>query len=119
MKIKIGNYDVWQTGTIITSQSEPIEFTLEEHTDYKLKIVFENDENNPNDNAEAKLMPPNGLLFTFTNFNKSFGVANLNPIRIGNINNRELFFNYTIYAFEKGKNLHYTFLLGEEVKNGK
>ena len=119
MKITIGDYEVWHTGSVITSQSDHIEFTLDERTDYKLKIEFVNDTNNPADNAKAVLMPPNGLLVTFTNFNQPFGVANLTPIRIGNINNRELFFNYTIYAFEKGKNLHYTFLLGKEVINGK
>ena len=59
-----------------------------------------------------------GAKLTLKNFN-SIGIGNVKPLQIGTLNHRELFLNYRVYSLDKGaKTLHYTWLLGKEVKNG-
>lgn len=118
MEIKIGNYDVWEKGSIISCEAESIEFILDKATKYILRLEFEDDSENPERKANADRFGDNGVRIKFTNYNGTKSIGNVKPIRIGILQNRELFFSYCVTALEIGKNVYYTFLLGKEVKNG-
>ncbi|MEI9910832.1 MAG: DUF6864 domain-containing function [Bacteroidota bacterium] len=62
-------------------------------------------------------IPPDGkkMIMQFENFNNSLGTGNLEPTKIGFLNDKDLFINYRVYALAEkaSKLLHYTWLLGK------
>jgi hypothetical protein len=118
MKIKVGEYEVYDSGTIVSNKNEPIDFFLDESVSFTVRLVFIDDENQIQ-SATAEIFEKNGIQITFVNYNNSFGNGNPEPIPFGKFKNRELFFNYRIYGIDLGgKHIHYTWLLGKEVANG-
>ncbi|MDL2141962.1 hypothetical protein QQY79_05480 [Flavobacterium tructae] len=118
MKIKVGKYNILQSGTIVSNENEPIDFFIAEDIGFTIRIVFETNSeiNEPKINAE--LFDKVGAKLTYYNFDNSIGIGNTVPLQIGTLNDRELFLNYRIHSLNKGgKTFHYTWLLGEEVKN--
>ncbi len=118
MKIKIGEYDILESGTIVAVENEPIDFFLIENLGFTVRIVFENDLEVKESRVKGEPYDKVGAKLTLTNFN-SIGIGNVSPMHIGTLNNRELFINYRVYSLDKGaKTFHYTWLLGKEVKDG-
>jgi len=118
MKIKVGQFDVLETGSLVGIDNEPIEFTLDETSQYIIRMVFTTTPDGQTA-ARADLYGKNGVLFTFTNYNNSLGLGSIIPIRVGQIKSRELYLAYRIYCLDgTAKHLHYTWYLGKEVKNG-
>jgi hypothetical protein len=118
MKIKVGEYDVLDSGTIVSIEDEPIDFVLVENIGYTIRIVFENDYEDKSSRMKGEPFDKVGAKLTLINFN-SIGVGNVKPLQIGTLNHRELFLNYRVYSLDKGaKTFHYIWLLGKEVKNG-
>jgi hypothetical protein len=119
MEIKVGEYEILESGTIIGNDNEPIDFIIDSTTNYIIRFTFKNDAENKQWTATASRFGANGLEITFVNFNNSLGIGNLAPIPVGQMNRRQLFLNYRIYALDKaGKLVHYSFLLGKGVQNG-
>jgi len=121
MKIKVGDYDVLDSGSIVGNLNEPIDFFVETKIFKILRLIFVNDSEIKENKirAETDENDKNILQLRFTNFNNSLGIGNVSPIRLGEKDNRNLLFNYRIYSIDNGgKHIHYTWLLGEEVKNG-
>lgn len=119
MEIKVGDYDVFKEGAIITTENQHIDFVFVEEVDFIIRIVFENEITKPEPNIIAEKFGAGGAKFIFKNFNSSIGLGNVAPLVIGTLNGRELFLNYIVYSLSKnGKSFQYTWLLGKEVQNG-
>lgn len=124
MKIKIGEYEVYAEGTIVSLPEEPVRFFIEDLT---FELLFKDDNETSEIKVEAKPFDNNkGITLILTNFNNSLGTGNVKPLPLGFINDKTLFFNYRIYALngepdkgKTGKTIHYTWLTRKkEVNNG-
>jgi hypothetical protein len=121
MKIKIGDFDILESGTIVGNEHEPIDFFVNEDVDFIVRLEFVNDKNqtDPPHKKKAEKFGERGVKLIFTNYDYPTGVGNSAPLKIGRFKNRELFLNYRIYSLESaGKLVHYSWLLGKEVANG-
>ena len=119
MKIKVGEFDLLDSGTVIGNENEPVDFFLTEATDFVARFRFINISEQEKPTVKAEKFGKIGVQLTFTNYNSSLGTGNTKPIRLGQFKNRDLYINYRIYSFAMGgKLIHYTWLLGKEVKNG-
>ena len=118
MKIKVGDYDILESGTVVSIENEPIDFLIAENIGFTIRIVFEDDSEINESKVIAEQYDKVGAKLTLKNFN-SIGMGTIKPVQIGVLNNRELFLIYRVYSLDKGgKTLHYTWLLGKEVRNG-
>lgn len=124
MKVKIGDYEVYANGTIVSLPNEPVKFFIEDLT---YEMVFKDDIEISEQKTEATQTPDKkGILLTFINFNNSLGTSNVKPVPLGFINDKDLFLNYRIHSLnggpdqlKAGKTIHYTWLMKDkEVKNG-
>jgi hypothetical protein len=121
MKIKVGEFDVLDSGSVVGNLNEPIDFIIDESVALIVRLVFIDDDSNEKKNQKiAERFDKNGLQIKFINYDNSpFGTGNISPLMIGQYNGRELYFNYRIYHINLlGKHIHYTWLLGKDVKNG-
>ncbi|TAE17191.1 MAG: hypothetical protein EAZ95_06815 [Bacteroidetes bacterium] len=118
IKKYIGNYEVYDSGTVIGIEGEPIMFAIDPKN-FIVKMIFNDDLLSNEHSMNVSKVGTNTLLLSFTNYNH-IGVGNQQPIRLGTVQNRELLLLYRVYSLNKGgKTVHYTWLLGEEVKNGR
>ncbi len=119
MKIKSGNYEVFDAGTVISFELEPVTFYLAD--DLKIRLSFKDDidkkeghcmEFNPISNSELEII--------LINFNNSLGTGNTVPLQVGTLNNKLLYFNFRVFTLNvnTNKTIHYCWYLGEEVQNG-
>lgn len=121
MKIKIGEYDVLKSGSLLVLDNNDIDFIMDE-IGFTLRFKFETNDEKPDEQlAKASILESNkGIQITFTNYNNPLGTLNTKPLALGYYKNRNLYFNYKICSVDKiYKTVYYTFLLGEEVSNGK
>ncbi len=118
MEIKIGDYEILNTGTVIVNTGEPIDFTLGGGGITVLRINLVDKKESGFKFAER--FNETGVQINLINGNHTMGTGNGSPLDIGIYNNRKLFFNFRVYSLEKSGNMfHYTFLLGKEVNDGK
>jgi len=120
MKIKIGDYDVLDTGSVVGNLNESIDFELNSEVIRTLRLFFVDDESTKGQKVFAKKNDTESRVIemTFTNYNNSLGTGNNKPISLGIYKGRSLFFNFRIYSIDKaGKHIHYTWLLGKEVSD--
>lgn len=125
MNIKVGEYEVYSSGTIVSLPEELIKFYIEDLT-YELE--FKDDLTKSEQNVEAIAdSKTKTMKLVFTNFNNNLGTGSLKPLNLGYIGKKILYFNYRVYALiggaesaSAGKTLHYTWLTKEreEAKNG-
>jgi hypothetical protein len=125
MNIKVGEYEVYSSGTIVSLPEEIIQFYIEDLT-YELE--FKDDLTKSEQNVEAIAdSKTKTMKLVFTNFNNNLGTGSLNPLNLGFIGKKILYFNYRVYALvgnkdsgTAGKTLHYTWLTKDrqEVENG-
>ena len=116
MNIKIGKYDVHSSGTVIGLTDEPISFDIENLT---FEFNFKNNTEDKEQKVTTKIdTDGKKLILTFYNFNNTLGTGNITPLKVADINSREFFLSYRIYALtdKSGKTLHYTWLLGDSIK---
>jgi hypothetical protein len=120
MKIKVGKYEVLESGTIVGNENESIDFAIAEDIGFTIRIVFTTDSELTEPHINAENYDKVGAKLTFINFDNSIGIGNIVPVQIGTLNGKEFLLNYRVYSLDKGgKILHYTWLLGEEAKNEK
>ena len=118
MEIKVGDYEVHASGTVIGNETEPIEFVIDKGSNYVLRLIFIRDPNQKPAQVKADRYGNNGLQITFINADNSLGLGNTAAVKVGRLNGRELYFNYRIYSLnanQGGKHIHYTFLLGKRI----
>jgi len=116
VKIQTGSYEVLYSGTVIGLLNEPITFEFpSDKASLKIVINFTHDDTQNEPHLKLNLLGATALEILFINFANSLGSGNTNPLEIGYLENRKLFFNYRVYAIKDISNtLHYTFYLGEE-----
>ncbi|WP_396137358.1 DUF6864 domain-containing function [Flavobacterium sp.] len=121
MEIKVGNYEILTQGTVISIIDEPIDFFINEDAKgFIIRFIFKNDPEVTEKKINVESYETNGAKFTFINFNNNLGTGSFKPITVGTFNKRELLFSYRIYHLEgAGQTMHYNWLLGKEVGNGK
>lgn len=115
MKIKIGDYEVYEHGTIVSIPNESVKFIIDDLT---FELLFVDNKDNADMKVSAKSHENNkGITLTFVNFNNILGTGNLTPLPLGFIGDKSLFLNYRIHALngdpdkgETGKTIHYTWL---------
>jgi hypothetical protein len=119
MNIKIGEYDVHESGTVIGLIDEPITFAI---ANLNFEFKFQDDKEKKEQKVNTEIAPDGTkLILNFTNFNNSLGTGNISPMKVGNINKRELLLSYRVYNLtdSSGKMLHYTWLLGSNINDTK
>lgn len=112
--IKTNSKEVVSTGTVISYNNEPIEISFPtSNGGLVILFVFSNDETGE-PRVNANVVSEKKLELTFFNFNNSLGQGNTEPMQIGELNNKQLYLNFRIYALDKtaAKTLHFTFYLG-------
>ena len=120
MKIISGDKEIHASGSVISYEAQPIEFTLGEGPNpIRSKFVFIHDENDKSARIELSVLEDNKLLvINLFNFNSPIGIGNITPISVGQLTNRKLYLNFNVYSLEKSKLVHYTWYLGENTLNG-
>lgn len=118
MKITSGNYEVFDTGTVISFEQEPVTFNLA--ADLKIRLAFRDDTEKKDDHRiEFNQASNRELEIILVNFNNSLGSGNTAPIEVGTLNNKKLYLNFRVHTLnlKSNKTIHYCWYLGEEVKN--
>ena len=118
MEIKVGDYEVYKTGSVISLPDDPIMFNF---GTLHFKVIFENHHDENKQNVDIEIASDNSkMTLRFINFNNSLGAGNVKPLSLAYIGKKELLLNYRVYALGKaGKLFHYTWLLGYNEKNDK
>ncbi|KQR71879.1 DUF6864 domain-containing function [Pedobacter sp. Leaf176] len=119
MKITSGDYEIYNSGTVLSFEAEPITFHLA--IDLKIHLSFKDEEENKDvHKMEFKQISGTELEIILINFNNSLGTGNASPLEVGTLNNKKLYLNFTVYALniKTTKTVHYTWYLGEGVKIG-
>lgn len=119
MEITSGNYKVYDSGTVISFEQEPVKFHLA--PDLNVSLAFRDDiEKKDEHRLEFNPVSLTELEIILVNFNNSLGTGNTAPLEIGTLNNRRLYLNFRVYILnvKTNKTIHYCWYLGEEVTNG-
>lgn len=98
VNITVGNYEVFGNGTVISHNSSDILFEIK---GLRIRIVFQNSDNDKPDISIAFDKEDPCLQFTLTNFNNSLGISLTSPYKIGFINDRELYLLFTVHSVGK------------------
>ena len=119
IKAKIGDYDVYESGSLINPKSSLIEIALGTNYQFIVEFQFIKDPKNIETRVEAYTLLNDriGLGIKFFNFNNTFGLGNIDQIKVGWLEGRSLFLNYRIYSInnQEGIIIDYTWLLGKNV----
>lgn len=113
-KVKVGDFDVIESGSVITMIDSDIHFFVK-----GLEFVFiftKTDGNEP----RIKAVSNNGrkLVIELQNFDNSLGTGNVNPIPMGRINGNDLFIMFRVTKLDKGgRTMHYSWLSKPAVVN--
>ena len=96
MDIFTGEYKVLYSGTFHAIAAEKTSFII---ADLIIKFVFEDREG---EKPEVKTSSDGKTAtFTFINFYDALGAGNVSPVKLGTLDNKELYFSYRISALEK------------------
>lgn len=110
------NHEILLNGSIITFSEEPVIFKFE---DLNITVKFEND-NNTSQSLVKTYLDHNGLTLIMTNCNNPLGIGNTEPLQIGIIKSRKLFFNYIVHSLgeqSKNKLLNYCWYLEKQLNS--
>ena len=116
MQVRSGTYDILASGIVIAFRNQPIEFTLsDEQPPVIFRIVFAFDTGEMR--LEFATVTMHELTMTLFNTDRELATGTQEPLAIGAIQNRRLYFNYRTYSLgDKSQiTLHYTWYLGEPV----
>jgi hypothetical protein len=113
----VEGYKVLDSGTLITFRNEPVTFQLA--NDLKIRMSFRND-GSGQQRLDYNVISPHELELVLTNFNNSLGSGNAQPLPLARLDNRQVYLNFAVYAFDESSNkiVHYTWYSREEVANG-
>lgn len=113
IKINIGQYEVYSSGTVVGNVNEEIKFFIE---DLIFEIVFKTNKEQPEQKLSQHQPNDKSLTIEFVNFNNSLGSGNRVPIQVGTIGEKILYLNFRVYSLadDAGKLLHYSWLLKQK-----
>ncbi|MTB51690.1 DUF6864 domain-containing function [Lewinella sp. W8] len=118
MKISIGPYEVFSSGTIVGVLNEPITFEFNGLT-YRFVFIKDPDRETPHYEGRSIEGMENGIEILLINHDQDLGAGFVDPVKFGVLNGRDLYFNYRTYSLNGnngtgGHLLHYSWLLGEK-----
>lgn len=106
-KIKVGEFDLIESGSIITMKDADIRFYI-----YDLEYIFRF-VNTQEEGSKIQVISNNGkrMEIELQNFNVALGIGNINPIPMGSVEGKDLFFFFRVTQLEEGgKTMHYSWL---------
>ena len=109
MNIKVGNYDVLESGCVISLENEPVVFFID---DLEIRLLFQSSESGEMNVKFEKESNKKATLF-LENFNDSIGCGNTKPYVLGTYKSRELALLFRFSMLKTGgRSIQYTWLLG-------
>jgi hypothetical protein len=125
IKISFGQQiKVFETGTVIQYNHENIVLELTGLRDTQTTLTFEIRFQKSTENKGILINLENGgnnrLIVNLINIDNKINHGNIEPIRIGSLDNKELFFSFRVTSGNETfpRTFVYTFYLGEEVNHG-
>lgn len=119
VKLKVGSFDVLDTGVVNSHNDLPVEFHLTHKSENIIcRMVFSEREKDEDgkyiSNRHSKVISPNELEFNLSDWKIPTGVALPDPLDIGSIGGRELHLLIRIYGnnANDSRMISYTWLLG-------
>jgi hypothetical protein len=122
MKIKIWNYELIHSGTIISIKDNPITIKLSDEIegDFTFIINFVTDNEKKETITQYTSIDKFTLQIDFKNFNGFMGGGNTELMTLGTLRHLPLYFNYRVFDLANvGKTLMFNFYVGNEVQDGK
>jgi len=112
VSIKSSGKDILVSGSVQTFGLDNLELTL---SDLKFTIQFLDDTDKQR--IESSQVLNKEMRIRLFNFSNPLGTGMTSPQKIGIYKNRELYFNFIVYALNKDsiKLFHYTFYLGDNI----
>ncbi len=106
MEIKVGELDVYHSGSIVLNGENSLSFSL---FGMNIEFKFVNTEDGKQ-SVNAQKIDKEKLFLEFYNFKNSLGSGQLTPIKMATLNNgKELYLQYCIYGIgENLKVVHHT-----------
>jgi hypothetical protein len=124
VKISFGQkIKVFDTGTVIQYNHENIVLELTGQIDHAT-LFFEFRFQTNNENQDVQINLENGganrLIFNLINFENRINHGNVEPAKLGTLDNKELFLSFRVTSGKDTfpRTFVYTFYLGEEVNHG-
>lgn len=113
----INDFEVLNSGTIISFKDESINFELTPLVKVILRFVQDNEVKEQK--MDFKVVNNNQIEILLTNFNNSLGTGNAEPLELATIDNKKIYFNFVVYSLNgmESKTVHYTWYAREEAKN--
>ena len=102
-RIKVGDYNLIDSGTVITTKDDDVHFFIRD-LEYVFRFV-KTDE----DDAKVHIASNDGkkMEIELQNFDNPFGVGNINPMIMGEIDGNDLFIMFRINQLnDGGKTMH-------------
>ena len=125
MNVKIGEYKLIDSISIIGIERNPIEIQIGEFNEgngeVPLTIVlnFKDDDNNKSSRIEYNVDGVSKLNINLLNINRSLGGGNNKIVKIGTYKGHELYYDLRIFTLENAsKTIIVNFYSGKEVSNG-
>jgi hypothetical protein len=117
IKIKIGELDVYEKGSLVNTTGENLEIALGSDHQFIALFEFTKDLEKTETRIEPFQIERIGIGIKFINFNNTLGTGNINPLNLGWLEGRRIFLNYRVFPIndEKGYIFEYTWLLGKKV----
>lgn len=116
--VKVGNYEVIDSGVVSVVDESPITLTLDPKI--IVSIVFQNDANEKNQSIKSVVKDNRILEYTLINFNNPLGTEFTQIAKIGTYNGRDLLFHIKVLGNGNAANktVFYSFYSGGQVTNG-
>ena len=117
MRIKVGEYEILDSGIIMSVRDRDILFEIEENI--KVKLVLTTVEDNVQ-LMNAEVDSSGILVFTLQNFNNPLGTEFTEAIEVGTYQGRRLLFHVRVLGMDSTTNraVIYTWYLGNNINNG-
>lgn len=125
MKVKIGDYELFESVSLIGIDNNPIEIQIGDNNDADNEVAitfvfrFKKDEENKDRRIEYRVIDNSRLEIYLVNIGHSLGGGNTKITKIGTYKGRELYYNIRIFTLDDADNtVIVNFYLGKEVANG-
>src|SRR6478672_8408259 len=97
VELKVGNYSVLDSGSVMVYDNEPLEFCLDDGDGpLTVRCVFEEIEDVETGRLLEGESSDNESTWRFVNFNSRLGIGSRKPVEVGVYNERKLYLKYFI-----------------------
>lgn len=114
VNIKVGDYQVLDSGIVLSSQNKDILFEIK---DLNIRIIFKQDKQNEKSAINTELSTDKKCLrLILTNFERSLGIGLTEPAAIGTIDGNSLYLLFMVHALNDSEThlFSYTWLISKE-----